>query len=65
MRAILHDRMLYLRNLQTGRWPAGNPETGYLDCDGSPTKTLTATCEAVLDGTKTPGTPTTLRRTAS
>lgn len=28
-------------------------------------QTLTATCEAVLEGTKTPGTPTTLRRTAS
>ncbi|MBX3744412.1 MAG: sulfatase [Verrucomicrobiae bacterium] len=40
VRAILHDRMLYLRNFQPGRWPAGNPETGYLDCDGSPTKTL-------------------------
>jgi N-sulfoglucosamine sulfohydrolase len=22
------------------RWPAGNPETGYLDTDGSPTKSL-------------------------
>ena len=26
-----------LRNVT--RWPAGNPETGYLNCDGSPTKT--------------------------
>ena len=23
----------------TSRWPAGNPETGYLNCDGGPTKT--------------------------
>ena len=26
-------------NFAPDRWPAGNPETGYLDCDGSPTKT--------------------------
>ncbi len=25
--------------LRPSRWPAGNPETGYLDTDGSPTKT--------------------------
>ncbi len=31
--------MLYLKNDEPGRWPAGNPETGYLNCDGSPTKT--------------------------
>ena len=30
---------LYLVNYETGRWPAGNPETGYLNTDGSPTKT--------------------------
>jgi hypothetical protein len=30
---------LYLKNYEPSRWPAGNPETGYLDSDGSPTKT--------------------------
>ena len=29
-----------MRNYEPSRWPAGNPETGYLDTDGSPTKTL-------------------------
>ena len=33
------DGLLYLRNFEPTRWPAGNPETGYLNCDGSPTKT--------------------------
>jgi N-sulfoglucosamine sulfohydrolase len=40
IRGILEDGLLYLHNFETNRWPAGNPETGYLDCDGSPTKTL-------------------------
>ena len=39
IRGIVQDGMLYLRNFETDRWPAGNPETGYLNCDGSPTKT--------------------------
>jgi hypothetical protein len=30
---------LYLRNFKPERWPVCNPETGYLNCDGSPTKT--------------------------
>jgi hypothetical protein len=34
------DDYLYVRNYEPSRWPAGNPETGYLDTDGSPTKTL-------------------------
>ncbi|GIT05822.1 MAG: hypothetical protein CM1200mP29_12330 [Verrucomicrobiota bacterium] len=25
---------------RANRWPGGNPETGYLNCDGSPTKTM-------------------------
>ena len=28
-----------MQNFETDRWPAGNPETGYLNTDGSPTKT--------------------------
>ncbi|RME93808.1 MAG: heparan N-sulfatase [Verrucomicrobia bacterium] len=39
IRGIVTDRWLYLRNFEPSRWPAGNPETGYLNCDGSPTKT--------------------------
>ena len=39
VRGILKDGYLYLRNFKPDRWPAGNPETGYLNCDGSPTKT--------------------------
>lgn len=31
---------LYVRDYEPERWPAGNPETGYLDCDGGPTKTV-------------------------
>ncbi len=39
IRGIVSKDMLYLRNYKTDRWPAGNPETGYLNTDGSPTKT--------------------------
>lgn len=38
VRGIVTDGYLYLRNFKTDRWPAGNPETGYLNTDGSPTK---------------------------
>jgi N-sulfoglucosamine sulfohydrolase len=40
IRAIIKDDFLYIENFETDRWPVGNPETGYLNCDGSPTKTL-------------------------
>lgn len=39
IRGIVTADHLYLRNYEPTRWPAGNPETGYLDTDGSPTKT--------------------------
>jgi arylsulfatase A-like enzyme len=39
IRGIVKDGFLYVRNYETDRWPAGNPETGYLNSDGSPTKT--------------------------
>jgi arylsulfatase A-like enzyme len=39
IRGIVKEGYLYLRNFEPSRWPAGNPETGYLNCDGSPTKT--------------------------
>lgn len=38
VRAIIKNGFLYIRNFKTDRWPAGNPETGYTDTDGSPTK---------------------------
>lgn len=40
IRGIVTEEFLYLRNYEPSRWPAGNPETGYLDTDGSPTKSL-------------------------
>ena len=39
IRGIFSGGWLYLRNYETSRWPAGNPETGYMNCDKSPTKT--------------------------
>lgn len=39
IRGIIRDDYLYLRNYEPDRWPAGNPETGYLDTDGGATKT--------------------------
>jgi len=39
IRGIIRNGFLYIRNYKPNRWPAGNPETGYLNCDGSPTKT--------------------------
>lgn len=40
IRGIIKEGHLYIRNYKPERWPAGNPETGYLNCDGSPTKSL-------------------------
>ena len=40
IRGIVKGNMLYLHNFEPDRWPAGNPETGYLNCDGGPTKTI-------------------------
>jgi N-sulfoglucosamine sulfohydrolase len=40
VRAIRNDRYLYVRNFKPHRWPVGNPEFGFLNCDGSPTKSL-------------------------
>jgi arylsulfatase A-like enzyme len=39
IRGIVSDDYMYLYNYDIDEWPAGNPEVGYLDCDGSPTKT--------------------------
>lgn len=40
IRGIVTRDYLYLHNFETARWPAGNPETGYLNTDGGPTKTI-------------------------
>lgn len=40
IRGMVKGEYLYIMNFEPERWPAGNPETGYLNCDGSPTKTL-------------------------
>ncbi|GAA4813936.1 sulfatase [Litoribaculum gwangyangense] len=39
IRGIVKEGYLYLINYENDRWPAGNPETGYTNTDGSPTKT--------------------------
>ncbi|GAA4282179.1 sulfatase family protein [Gaetbulibacter aestuarii] len=39
VRGIVKDGFLYVINYKNDRWPAGNPETGYTNTDGSPTKT--------------------------
>lgn len=43
IRSIIKDGWLYSRNFTPDRWPSGNPETGYLNTDGSPTKTAILT----------------------
>ncbi|MEM6645903.1 MAG: sulfatase-like hydrolase/transferase, partial [Bacteroidota bacterium] len=40
VRGILEGDYLYVRNYAPDRWPAGNPETGYLNTDGGATKTV-------------------------
>lgn len=40
IRGMVKNGMLYLKNFKTERWPAGNPETGYLNTDGGATKTV-------------------------
>jgi N-sulfoglucosamine sulfohydrolase len=40
IRAILTHDALLVENFEPSRWPGGNPETGYMDCDAGATKTL-------------------------
>ncbi|RMF43981.1 MAG: DUF229 domain-containing protein [Planctomycetota bacterium] len=40
IRGIYQGDWLLVKNYEPDRWPAGDPETGYLNCDGSPTKSL-------------------------
>ncbi len=40
IRGVVTEDFLYLQNFAPDRWPAGNPETGYLNTDGGATKTV-------------------------
>ena len=40
VRCVRDDRYLLSYNFEPGRYPAGNPETGFTNCDSSPTKEL-------------------------
>ncbi len=40
IRGIVTEGLAYLRNFEPTRWPACNPETGYLNCDAGATKSL-------------------------
>lgn len=40
VRSIIKDGFLFEINYKPDLWPAGNPETGYLNTDGSPSKTF-------------------------
>lgn len=49
-RAIRTDDYLYVRNFKPNRWPVGNEEYGFLNTDGSPTKSyLTGLSQADKD----------------
>jgi len=51
IRGIVTKDWLYIKNFEPTRWPAGDPITGYLNCDGSPTKTWIL--DARRDGSNT------------
>lgn len=40
VRALRTPEYLYVVNYEPDRWPVGNPETSYPNCDNGPTKTL-------------------------
>ena len=40
IRGIIRDSLLFIMNLKPELFPACNPETGYCEIDGSPTKSL-------------------------
>ncbi len=40
VRAIRTPEYLYVLNYEPERWPVGNPETGYRNCDDGPSKTF-------------------------
>lgn len=40
IRGIMRDGMLYIWNMRPDLWPACNPEIGFCEIDGSPTKSV-------------------------
>ncbi len=40
IRGIKTDDFLYIYNFEIDRWPSGDPETGYLNCDAGATKSV-------------------------
>jgi hypothetical protein len=40
IRGIITNDTVFIENFEPTRWPAGNPETGYMDCDGGATKSF-------------------------
>jgi arylsulfatase A-like enzyme len=40
IRGILTNDSVFIENFESTRWPAGNPETGYMDCDAGATKSF-------------------------
>ncbi len=40
MRGIITKDTILVENFEPTRWPAGNPETGYMDCDAGATKSF-------------------------
>lgn len=45
IRGIVKGDYLLIQNFEPSRWPAGDPVTGYLNVDGSPTKTICLQCK--------------------
>ncbi len=40
VRGIVREGYLFLVNFKSNRWPSGDPETGYMECDAGPVKSL-------------------------
>mgnify|MGYP001412543780 CR=1 FL=1 len=40
IRAIVRKDAVFIENFEPTRWPGGNPETGYMDCDAGATKSF-------------------------
>jgi hypothetical protein len=40
IRAIVTKDSVLIENFEPTRWPGGNPETGYMDCDAGATKSF-------------------------
>lgn len=38
VRGIVKNGYIYTKNYEPGRWPSGDPETGYMDTDNGPSK---------------------------